>query len=318
MAFGRPIGANQAVAFKVRRPGGDGRVARAASSTGAAGAAATRAGRSRRRRRWQALRDRGRGHRHPDATQIFGGYGFIDETLGGPPVPRRQDPRDRRGHQRDPAPRDQPGARLAGVVARARTWGACQDVVQGRLGAVSAALPASILRLVSAPLDGASPPPGDADPDPSRTAAPGPESSSTSPDLLNDDIMATVGAETKARVASKAQPIPDAPDEVAGPAAPADPPTRPIRRWRRPRRRRRLESCRSRRRPRRLRTHPSQPPPRRRRRPPPRRRSTRPVDPDVRVGRPRRRRPPPAPPGRRRRGSRRGAADRIARGHSAG
>ena len=52
------------------------------------------------------------------ATQIFGGYGFIDETPGGPLLPRRQDPRDRRGHQRGPAPRDQPRAGPAGPMSR--------------------------------------------------------------------------------------------------------------------------------------------------------------------------------------------------------
>ena len=41
------------------------------------------------------------------ATQVFGGYGFIDETL----VARQYDapdPGDRRGHQRDPAPGHRP------------------------------------------------------------------------------------------------------------------------------------------------------------------------------------------------------------------
>ena len=28
----------------------------------------------------EAVRHRGRRHRHPEATQIFGGYGFMDET----------------------------------------------------------------------------------------------------------------------------------------------------------------------------------------------------------------------------------------------
>ena len=46
-----------------------------------------------------------------EATQIFGGYGFIDETAVSSVLPRLQDPRDRRGHERDPAPRDQPRAR---------------------------------------------------------------------------------------------------------------------------------------------------------------------------------------------------------------
>ena len=48
------------------------------------------------------------------ATQVFGGYGFMEETPGGPLLPRRQDPRDRRGHQRDPAPRHRPRPRPPG------------------------------------------------------------------------------------------------------------------------------------------------------------------------------------------------------------
>ena len=44
-----------------------------------------------------------------DAVQIHGGYGYIDETPGESLLPRRQDPRDRRGNERDPAPRPRPG-----------------------------------------------------------------------------------------------------------------------------------------------------------------------------------------------------------------
>ena len=42
----------------------------------------------------------------------------MDETPGQPLLPRRQDPRDRRGHERDPAPRDRSGARPAGRSSR--------------------------------------------------------------------------------------------------------------------------------------------------------------------------------------------------------
>ena len=49
------------------------------------------------------------------ATQVFGGYGFMDETAVVAPLPRRQDPRDRRGHERGPAAGDQPGARTLGA-----------------------------------------------------------------------------------------------------------------------------------------------------------------------------------------------------------
>ena len=39
-------------------------------------------------------------------VQIHGGYGYMDEFADLAVLPRRQDPRDRRGHERDPAPRD--------------------------------------------------------------------------------------------------------------------------------------------------------------------------------------------------------------------
>ena len=64
-----------------------------------------------------------------EATQIFGGYGFMDETPGGPLLPGRQDPRDRGGHQRDPAPGDQSRARPASRIGR------CLTAPDGRGGA---------------------------------------------------------------------------------------------------------------------------------------------------------------------------------------
>ena len=43
-----------------------------------------------------------------EAVQIHGGYGYMDEYADLALLPRRQDPRDRRGHERDPAARDRP------------------------------------------------------------------------------------------------------------------------------------------------------------------------------------------------------------------
>ena len=37
------------------------------------------------------------------ALQIHGGYGFMDESADLPPLPRPEDPRDRRGHERGAA-----------------------------------------------------------------------------------------------------------------------------------------------------------------------------------------------------------------------
>ena len=52
------------------------------------------------------------------ATQVFGGYGFMDETPVSRHVPRRQDPRDRRGHERGAAPDHRPVAGPAGLTRR--------------------------------------------------------------------------------------------------------------------------------------------------------------------------------------------------------
>ena len=45
-----------------------------------------------------------------DATQIFGGLRLHERVPGRPLLPRREDPRDRRGHQRGAADADRPGA----------------------------------------------------------------------------------------------------------------------------------------------------------------------------------------------------------------
>ena len=42
------------------------------------------------------------------ATQVHGGFGFMVDSAVGPVLPRRQDPRDRRGHLRGPADADRP------------------------------------------------------------------------------------------------------------------------------------------------------------------------------------------------------------------
>ena len=41
-----------------------------------------------------------------EAIQIFGGYGYVDRVPGRAALPRREDHRDLRGHERDPAPGD--------------------------------------------------------------------------------------------------------------------------------------------------------------------------------------------------------------------
>ena len=43
-----------------------------------------------------------------EATQIFGGNGFMNEYPRRPALPRLEDPRDRRGHQRGAAHADRP------------------------------------------------------------------------------------------------------------------------------------------------------------------------------------------------------------------
>ena len=53
-----------------------------------------------------------------DATQIFGGYGFMNESPVGPLLPGRQDPGDRRGHQRGPAHAHRPPAWTERLMCR--------------------------------------------------------------------------------------------------------------------------------------------------------------------------------------------------------
>ena len=50
------------------------------------------------------------------ALQIHGGYGFMDESADLPPLPRPEDPRDRRGHERDPADGDREAPRARRLV----------------------------------------------------------------------------------------------------------------------------------------------------------------------------------------------------------
>ena len=79
-AFGRPIGANQGVAFQLRRPGRAGRDRPHPHLQGRV-AAATRLARSRRRPPWpSSTPPKRRCTATRIATQIFGGYGFMDET----------------------------------------------------------------------------------------------------------------------------------------------------------------------------------------------------------------------------------------------
>ena len=111
-AFGQPIGAYQALQFKIADMRVGVETARLAYQRAA----------------W--LRDRGRPFATEasiaklyasevavssarEAVQVHGGYGFV-EDFRGPLLPRRQGARDRGGHQRDPARAHRPGARPAG------------------------------------------------------------------------------------------------------------------------------------------------------------------------------------------------------------
>ena len=57
------------------------------------------------------------------ATQVFGGYGFMEEYPGRPLLPGRQDPGDRRRHLRGAAHADRPRPRPAGLVSTASLRG---------------------------------------------------------------------------------------------------------------------------------------------------------------------------------------------------
>ena len=57
------------------------------------------------------------------SLQIHGGYGYMDEFADLALLPRREDPRDRRGHERGAAPRDRPGSRTVVIF---------EQVVDGR------------------------------------------------------------------------------------------------------------------------------------------------------------------------------------------
>ena len=117
--FGAPIGTNQGVAFPI---------ADLAVMAEAATALTYRAAR---------LHDQGRPSKQAAAiaklhatesavtatriaTQVFGGYGVHRRDPGRPVLPRREDPRDRRGHQRGPAARDRARPRAARSMSWAR------------------------------------------------------------------------------------------------------------------------------------------------------------------------------------------------------
>ena len=110
--FGRPIGSNQGVAFRCA----DMQVALAAARRlvyHAAWLRDTRPAVQDRGGDGEAVRHRGGHRRHP-----LGDPGLRRLRLHGrdrrvPPLPRRQDPGDRRGHERGPAARDQPRPRPA-------------------------------------------------------------------------------------------------------------------------------------------------------------------------------------------------------------
>ena len=52
-----------------------------------------------------------------DALQIHGGYGYMDEFADLPPLPRPEDSRDRRGHERGSADGHRPSPRAPVVGA---------------------------------------------------------------------------------------------------------------------------------------------------------------------------------------------------------
>ena len=76
---------------------------------------------------------------------------------GRPLLPRRQDPRDRRGHQRGPAARDQPRAGPAGPMSRPRAGATARGRRVGARGGSGCSSPSTAALVVRAP---ASPPAG--------------------------------------------------------------------------------------------------------------------------------------------------------------
>ena len=106
-AFGRPIGANQAIAFKCADMRVQLEAARhltyeAAALVDAGKPHKTEAAIAKLYTTEAAVTGDPRGHAGVRRLRVH------RRDAGGPLLPRRQDPRDRRGHQRDPAPRHRP------------------------------------------------------------------------------------------------------------------------------------------------------------------------------------------------------------------
>ena len=130
-AFGRPIGANQGVAFQVADLAVMAETARLLTYQAAwlhdTGRPSKQAAAMAKLHTTEAAVTR-HAHRHPDLRRLR----VHGRDARRPLLPRRQDPRDRRGHQRGPTPRDQPragSARSSDPVERSgasasgrRTW----------------------------------------------------------------------------------------------------------------------------------------------------------------------------------------------------
>ena len=112
-AFGRPIGQNQAIAFKIARMEARAHVARTAYYDAAAkmlaGLPFKKEASIAKMIAGEAAMDNAR-----DATQVHGGYGFMNEYLVSRHYRDSQDPRDRRGHHRGAAHADRPRPRPVG------------------------------------------------------------------------------------------------------------------------------------------------------------------------------------------------------------